>query len=168
MKKIRIILMILLAFALFGCSAIAINTGNNFYSGARNSRLIYTAQGTRTVANRNRDQRSILAQEIPDRQNQEQREIASLPAGRNISSPQSRADAIAEKVGFMDGIAESVAALSGGTVIVGISLENAIIDDNGLLAVKRRVENEVMKFDAGIHHVSVTTDPELIRRISEL
>ncbi len=78
-----------------------------------------------------------------------------------------RAKRIADRVTEIEGVKTAQTVITGNTAIVGLTLDKELTDEP-LIELKRLVEKNVRKLDNSIDHVSITTAPDLVRRITDL
>lgn len=85
----------------------------------------------------------------------------------NSNNNAEKADKIAERIKKLSNIENASVLISGNTAIVGVDIKNNV---EGQLTkdLKQRIENIVKKADNDIENVSITADPDLFTRISNM
>ncbi|GFN35475.1 YhcN/YlaJ family sporulation lipoprotein [Tepidimicrobium xylanilyticum] len=168
MKKNKILffpLVLALVLITIGCTVnrpgtqtrIGRNTTNNDLGLRRNNNMLgIDRRNTNQITDRNRINNDNLV-----------RNMDNNMLDNNINNMSTRANAIARRITNLNEVNRCSVLLSGDTAIVGVD-----INDNfeGKMSenLKIKIENIVKNMDNNITNVSVTADPDLFTRISNI
>lgn len=84
-----------------------------------------------------------------------------------IDSMSTRASAIAQRVANLKEVNNCSVLLSGNTAIVGVDIKNTL-HDKMTTDLKQKIEKTVKNVDNSVKSVSITADPDLYTRISNM
>lgn len=93
--------------------------------------------------------------------------IGRVPGDNNMNNLSRRANSIARRIAQLNEVNRCSVLLSGDTAIVGVDMANNL-EGRMTTELKQKIENIVKDMDNNIKNVSITADPDLFTRISNM
>lgn len=105
--------------------------------------------------------------ELADIDRRDNNRIGRVPGDNNMNNLSRRANSIARRIAQLDEVNRCSVLLSGDTAIVGVDMANNL-EGRMTTELKQKIENIVKDMDNNIKNVSITADPDLFTRISNM
>ncbi|NLW40180.1 MAG: YhcN/YlaJ family sporulation lipoprotein [Tissierellia bacterium] len=105
--------------------------------------------------------------ELADIDRRDNNRIGRVPGDNNMNNLSRRANSIARRIAQLNEVNRCSVLLSGDTAIVGVDMANNL-EGRMTTELKQKIENIVKDMDNNIKNVSITADPDLFTRISNM
>lgn len=105
--------------------------------------------------------------ELADIDRRDNNRIGRVPGDNNMNNLSRRANSIARRIAQLNEVNRCSVLLSGDTAIVGVDMANNL-EGRMTTELKQNIENIVKDMDNNIKNVSITADPDLFTRISNM
>lgn len=105
--------------------------------------------------------------ELADIDRRDNNRIGRVPGDNNMNNLSRRANSIARRIAQLNEVNRCSVLLSGDTAIVGVDIANNL-EGRMTTELKQKIENIVKDMDNNIKNVSITADPDLFTRISNM